>query len=896
MIKPKIDTNEYKYITLPNKLNVLLIYDKNTFISSAAMTVNVGFYNDPDNAQGLAHFLEHMLFMGTSKFPKENYYGEFINKSGGSTNAHTMEESTTYYFEVLNEYFYELVNIFSNFFISPLLSENAIEREINAINSEYLKNYPIDIVRIMSALKSLMDNPNHPYKNFGFGNTQTLLKPDIRTTLQNFYDKYYSSNIMDLVILSNNPISDMEDKITQMFSPIPNKNIDIPCKLPQKFPYTTQKFIKVVPIENKDILYIFFQVPSPDKNYKYKHLQYIMQLLGHRTQGGLYNVLKCNTYDSDTSFTMLGLSIKLTVKGLKHYDHIIDCVKTYIDLINKSPLQDIILKETKILNEIAFDYLTIDEKITYTSALSMNMLKYKPEDIIYGDYCMNIDDMNTKLINDTLKYITIDKSMIVLSSKEFANDPNIKIDKWFNTEFIPSTLSITPINQSIKNALKLPSPNPYIPQILTLNKNPITNINQNKNIWTKFDTFNIPKIFIDIIIYTNEPFKTPLNYIIFDIYLTLLSQYNHEQLYYANICETGYTINYDINFVMVTFYGFNSTISKIINLFTDTFFTFAKNITQDQFDNAKKECYEILSNGIYDPLHEIANDKINDSIYKNHYSNKILIESFKDIKYDHITMPIKWLQNNCDTKILVYGNFDPLHVSSLTDKLNIFFSPRPIILNNFTIPLLPSVTKIHIIKSQNPENDNNLIHLMYEIGPIIKTITDNWALNLLCTYFINTYVKEKFFTQLRTQEQSGYIVKSFIKSFVNNKGQLYGISFLVQSPHLNPMTLRRRIKKFVKSMYASLLKINQKKFDQFKNNIKLMLEQKFTSQYEEHEFIFNQMLTNEYVFNYKELLIEQLPSLTISALTTFYNTYFIDKNTRKIRVFEIYKQKKLKSK
>jgi insulysin len=905
IIKPQIDTNEYKYITLSNKLNVLLIHDKNTSISSASMTVNVGFYNDPPNAQGLAHFLEHMLFMGTKKYPKENHYGEFINKSGGSTNAHTMEESTTYYFEVLNKYFYELIDIFSNFFIEPLLSENAIEREINAINSEYLKNYPIDIVRTLSALKSLTDNKEHPYNNFGFGNTKTLSSPQIRTTLQDFYNKYYSSNIMNLVVLTNNPITHMEPIITKMFSKIPNKNIPIPNPFPQSqtYPFTKQKFIKVNPIDNSDTLYIFFQLPNMDKYYKYKPLHYIIQLIGHKGNGSLYNILKdndyaikvkCNIYESDTSFTLLGIYIKLTQKGFTHYDQVIDCVNTYIKLIQNSPFSDFIIDEMNILNNINFDYSTIDDKITYTSNLSQNMSKYLPEDTIYGDYIIisNNKEKTIKLTTTLIKALNPSSSLIALSSKSFSKLSKLQTDKWFKTEFQISPLpNLNKFPQQITSTLKLPQRNPYMPYDLKPYKSKPTQIITNpNNIWTKFDTFNIPKTFIDLIIYTDEPFKTPENYLLFDMYLALFYQYNHEKLYYSQICDTGYSIFYDVNFITVSFYGYNNNIHKIVELFTSTFLTFINNITKTQFENIKNESINNLKNFIYNPLYEIATDKINNTIYLKNYSNTELQNAIKNITFSDITIPPKWLHKNCNTKTLLYGNFNN-DTTNLLNQFNIFQDPTKIITNaNQIITLNPGQTQIYIIKSQNPDNDNNLIHLYYEIDTIIKQISSDWELKLLCTHFINSYVREKFFTQLRTKEQSGYIVKSFIKSYINDNGQLYGLSFLVQSPHLSPLILRKRIKKFIQFIHSSLSKLTKTKFDQFKNNIKLMLEQKFESPYDEHEFIFNEILTNEFAFDYKKILINHIDKLTREILMDFYETYFMSKVSRKIRICEIYKQ------
>lgn len=57
--------------------------------AAAAMSVGIGSLSDPLVMQGLSHYLEHMLFMGSKKYPDENDYDDFITKHGGSSNAYT---------------------------------------------------------------------------------------------------------------------------------------------------------------------------------------------------------------------------------------------------------------------------------------------------------------------------------------------------------------------------------------------------------------------------------------------------------------------------------------------------------------------------------------------------------------------------------------------------------------------------------------------------------------------------------------------------------------------------------------------------------------------------------------------------------------------------------------
>lgn len=161
--------------------------------------------SDPDHIPGLAHFCEHMLFLGTKKYTDENSYTAFLSENGGSSNAATYPDNTKYYFEVVPDKLREGLDRFSQFFIAPLFTESATEREINAVNSEHEKNLGIDIWRIGQVKKSLA-NSSHPYSKFGTGNKTTLndipkaTNVNVRDELIQFHQKWYSANIMSLAV------------------------------------------------------------------------------------------------------------------------------------------------------------------------------------------------------------------------------------------------------------------------------------------------------------------------------------------------------------------------------------------------------------------------------------------------------------------------------------------------------------------------------------------------------------------------------------------------------------------------------------------------------------------------------------------------------------------------
>ncbi|CAB1099202.1 unnamed protein product [Ectocarpus sp. CCAP 1310/34] len=107
------DPRSYRAISLASGMKVLLISDPNTKTSAAAMDVHVGHFSDPDDLPGLAHFCEHLLFLGTDN------YSTYLGSHGGTSNAYTDTEDTVYFFDVSSDYLKGALDRFAQFFIAP---------------------------------------------------------------------------------------------------------------------------------------------------------------------------------------------------------------------------------------------------------------------------------------------------------------------------------------------------------------------------------------------------------------------------------------------------------------------------------------------------------------------------------------------------------------------------------------------------------------------------------------------------------------------------------------------------------------------------------------------------------------------------------------------------------
>ena len=173
MEKHPLDKSKERKIILENGLKVYLLSDPNFNMSSASMSVMVGSLEDPNDRQGLAHFLEHMLFLGTKKYPDVDEYGTYLKTNGGYSNAYTARDHTNYHFQVLPDGFEGAIDRFSQFFIEPLFTEKYTQREVNAVDSEH-KNYLMNDFWRSFQVSNLFVKDNHPARNFNVGNLETL--------------------------------------------------------------------------------------------------------------------------------------------------------------------------------------------------------------------------------------------------------------------------------------------------------------------------------------------------------------------------------------------------------------------------------------------------------------------------------------------------------------------------------------------------------------------------------------------------------------------------------------------------------------------------------------------------------------------------------------------------
>ena len=898
IIKPKTDPLNYGFKVLSNGMKVLLISDPDTNISSASLTVNVGSLVDKKDEQGLAHFCEHLLTMGSEKYPSENEYGEFLAKNGGKSNAFIQEDKTTYIFNVAYAGFEGALDRFANMFISPTFNEGSVEREIKAVDNEFSNALNQDRRRL-NQLKNSEIKEGSPFNHFSAGNLKTLSLPDIRDRLLVYYKKYYSSDIMSLCIYNNKPLEEQLKIVENLFSLIPKiEGFKLP-RYDEVKPYdetNLKNFYKIIPVKDENNLELEWISPYEENNYP-EIGSYLSQAIGHEgpntltsslTNDNLISNLMILPQEVCKTYMNLTIIISLTKKGLENYRDVILRTLKYIKVLQSKEINKRFYDELRNIMKMEFDYLGKRDPIKVTQTFSSNLLDLPPEKIM--SRTIFLEEFNEPIIKKYLDMMNLDNLNVYISSKSFEKECTLT-EKYFGTKYCKEKLNITEedINSyKCDHVFDYPPENNLIPQNFDLlpppekiSKYPEKIIDhKNMEIWYLQDTiFKKPKVFVV------AQFTPPKNLCDFsDIKVSLVASLLDklittelgEFLYMAKIASVIVQFAFGTDNTYIILEGFNDSMKKGIK----DVFTKIKNLDintqrcKETLDITQKELLVIAKNAFLNASYRVNLNYLRTLIrdpYRepkdiiNYYiaGNSITIEDL--IKYKNAifkSSKIKWLvQGNVKKEEvieLVEESNKILEIDINKEKTGKFPTIRPVVIKK-------NYNYIFRIKNPNPEEQSSSLISLYQ--------TD--LLNDLDTIYIKlieSFLKDKFFDQLRTKEALGYIASLFA---IEAEGY-YGMANVLQSNSKTPEFCAARVRNFYKEMHQNVKNISDEEFQLHLNALKGKTNKKDDNLSEVFSRNWTEIKNNTYKFNKKEKNIENLGKCNKEGFIKFYEKYFIN--------------------
>jgi secreted Zn-dependent insulinase-like peptidase len=472
VLRSDLDTREYRHLQLPNRLNVLLVSDPSADKAAASLRVETGSGDDPRDRQGLAHFLEHMLFLGTAKYPDPAEYQAFVNAHGGSHNAYTAVDHTLYFLEIEPGSLEPALDRFAQFFVAPLFNPEYVQREANAVDSEYRMGLKDDSRREYDVLRELVQ-PDHPLASLAVGNLETLgpQRGDLRAELLDFHRRHYSANLMTLVVIGRESPDALEALVRGRFGAIADRGAEARASAPALFaPGTLPLEVRIRPVKEVHELSLAFPVPSARARYAAKPLEYIANLLGHEGPGSLLSALKARGWaeglSASAGFDQFGqdifqVSVKLTEAGTSRVDEIVALVFQGIELLRREGVERWRYEEQARLASLGFRFREKGEATSTAIQLANALRDYPAAEAQRGPWLFA--DFDATLIGDYLGRLRPDNLLLTLSHPDAATE---RESRWFGTPYAVQKLDAKALERRVAAAgeLSLPPPNEFIPE------------------------------------------------------------------------------------------------------------------------------------------------------------------------------------------------------------------------------------------------------------------------------------------------------------------------------------------------------------------------------------------------------------------------------------------------
>ncbi|HSW72942.1 MAG TPA: insulinase family protein, partial [Chlamydiales bacterium] len=373
---PSLSCRKTAKVLLPNGLSLYLISDPEADSSGAAITVARGSWSDPTEYPGMAHLVEHLLFMGTKAYPGENDFMSYVADRGGKTNAYTAPDHTAYVFTSNHESFEAVLDRFAHFFIDPLLNPDSIKRELHNVDQEHAKNKENDMWRKYMIFKE-MGNPKHPNRNFSTGNSDTLSIIPIET-LRKWVENNYSANLMYGVVYSSLPLDELKEKTATLFSSVPNRKlVNRPIEENLFSPQQKGNIIHVKPIRDIQLLSLEWEIPGellPDDTKSAKLISYALRrgseysLTETLKKEGLIQSLDVSVDRFGKKNILFSIQLELTAKGVQEKNKVIERCFQAIKMLKTKGIPIYLYEEMTEMAKRNYEFQTREDPFYFLMA------------------------------------------------------------------------------------------------------------------------------------------------------------------------------------------------------------------------------------------------------------------------------------------------------------------------------------------------------------------------------------------------------------------------------------------------------------------------------------------------------------------------------------------------
>ncbi len=877
------DDRTYAAIMLANNLQVVLVSDPGLENSAASLAVGVGSAQDPIEHQGLAHYLEHMLFLGTQKFPEPDGFMKFTQTNGGMTNAFTAFDKTNFLFQVNANKFDEALDRFSDYFKSPTFDAHYSDKERQAVNNEWSMQKQQD-GWILNRLDAITGNPQSPRAKFNIGNLDTLVDTPtskLNDAMKSFYSQYYSSNIMRLTLVGKQSIPELKVLAEKYFSDIPNKNIQRPQVNVQGV--TDAEVAKNIYYKpNKDIkaLYVDFPVKSNKEQWRLKPNEYIRNLLTTEEAGTLCEQLrKKGLAINTTAFfasDLYGLDgfmrvqVELSDIGLKRQDDVVAAIFSYVELIKREGLNENYFRELQAMRAKDFVNASKPNPLQQAIQLTTRQFDFPVENLLNADFVY--EKYDEKAVKDVLDQLDTKRVRVWhISQQEKVSKPISYFDGSYEIKTIDAD-KFSRLSDLAKNfKFNLPPLNnlftdksaPLV-ESKYLRPHQVISAAGVEAFLQHAEYYREDKGQISLEINSLYGVKNPKNAVLADLLTEIYKKQNTSLMDRAHNASLGIAISLSgANSTAITISGYTT---KHPLLLEELLKNFAKlEFVQSEFDEALATYKQERANKTKDHVYRQMYGQLGRLTNKLQWTDKEYLDAAQTISLKDVVAYYKLVKNDPLIRLLFVGNYSEETVQQMSQSA-VHILPGKRLPKDRVIAQYSAPSNGKVLEFRDSVNlaDNGLMMAWFKDK---KSDDEQAALVVL-----NAFLDKAFFAQLRTQDQLGYVVQSMPYPVDDVPGYL----MMVQSSNTDLAKIKARIDKFRQDYLAEVKLIDPAAIDATKQAMIANIMQKPTDFYKEAGRYAGEFWLAKYAFDGRDRHLTALKMLTKDDIVKIYEDLLLN--------------------
>ena len=897
ILTPSLAQRQTLKLRLANGLEVYLISDPEATHAGAVLTVQAGSWNDPDLYPGLAHFLEHMLFLGTEKYPIESDYDRFIHAHDGKSNAYTASDHTLYLFSISPAAFEEALDRFSFFFKKPLFHPSGVDRELNAINQEFAKNFDQDGVREHYVTKALA-NPQHPFHRFNAGNSETLTKVT-QKILKEWYQEHYSAHHMRLIVYGPQTLETLKNWVVEDFKDIPSngKQPSYP-QLPILTEEMQGKIVYIEPLKEMRTLRLTWELPPLfARQTSCRPDQLISYVLGHEGKGSLLATLKaeglaeelsCSSYHLGKQHLLFSLSIHLTEEGLENVMQVVERSFQAIQALYQQDLPSYLFEELKKIHTIRYQYQSRES--TYDFLMSLGGLLVYEELSSFPETVLISQSFDQNLTREFLSHLTPQRVHLTL----IARHPSLIFDQtepWMEVPYQIVPLASPQIlawsHLAPHPHFHLPSPNPFFPQDLKLVNQAHSTTNsllptprllidqkEAKIYFAADHHFQVPQTlwFFEIktpAIVNQDPAKVVLT----DLYIKCLEETLQPYSYPAQLADLSYEVSRTTNGLLISLFGYRDNAEALLEIIlahlkhctpTERSFAIFKNSLLRQYRDFNQE--SALEQGI---------ETYQNILFESSSTHEERAKALEKVSYEALSEYIEHLFDQTYLEGLLYGNVSENQALQVWKKIQASLSSHPFPSDQRLVErvlVLPTQSGPYMIE-QSISSSAHAVILGIQEAPF--SFKKRAAQQILAQA-----MNSAFYSTLRTKQQTGYLIFSKAEDFNKHLFTFFG----VQSATHDPRDLLARFELFIESFLQEMetSELTQEHFENIRQSLLNTLQNSPKNLLETGHLLKTLAFKYEGDFDWMSKRIQALKDLTYEEFLEIAKQFLGKQNSRRL--------------